>query len=169
MSYATQDPELDHSFPDYQPKRFGLKYEPPTIILEYLVPSTGKLYHHRMRLRHLTAASDVMQQLEYLKKRHALYLNTTRLDDEQIMTLIGKLKASLNAADDEIDLNKLSPEEVLKHKQKMDIEFNKRSIKPGDLGFQYDLRKDFGPQVQTSGWDEDLGDEEYEDDYEDED
>lgn len=39
------------SFSDFQPKRFALNYEPPMIILEYLVPSTGKLYHHKMKLR----------------------------------------------------------------------------------------------------------------------
>jgi hypothetical protein len=41
----------DLSFSDFQPKRFALNYDPPMIILEYLVPSTGKLYHHKMKLR----------------------------------------------------------------------------------------------------------------------
>lgn len=35
---------------DYMPKRFGLRYNPPIIILEYLTPSTGKLYHHKMKV-----------------------------------------------------------------------------------------------------------------------
>ena len=39
---------------DYIPKRFGLNYSPPQIIIEYLAPSTGKLYHHKMRLHKFT-------------------------------------------------------------------------------------------------------------------
>jgi hypothetical protein len=173
MTFVTQGiPDLEASFPDYQPKRFGLKYDPPTIVLEYLVPSTGKLYHHRMRLRHLTADSDARQQLEYLKRRHTLYLNTSRIEDEQLLGLIEKLRESLiedeESEEDEVDLNKLSPEEVLLYKQQMDVEFNKRATKPGDPGFKYDVRKDFAP-VQGSAWDDDLDLEDFDEDYEDED
>lgn len=171
MTFVTQGmPDLEASFPDYQPKRFGLKFDPPTIVLEYLVPSTGKLYHHRMRLRHLTAESDIRQQLDYLKRRHTLYLNTTRIEDEQLLSLIGKLRESLFVEEDEdsIDLNKLSPEEVLKYKQKMDVEFNKRVTKPGDADFQYDVRRDFAA-VQSSAWDDDLDLEDFDEDFEDED
>ena len=65
------------SMSDFAPKRFAIKYEPiPTIgkcikltcvlhhfnsvllVLEYLVPSTGKLYHHKMKLRACTGDSD---------------------------------------------------------------------------------------------------------------
>ena len=41
----------DMSLSDFDPKRLALAYDPPTIVLEYLVQSTGKLYHHKMRLR----------------------------------------------------------------------------------------------------------------------
>eukprot|EP00359_Climacostomum_virens_P010186 CAMPEP_0204914426 /NCGR_PEP_ID=MMETSP1397-20131031/12279_1 /ASSEMBLY_ACC=CAM_ASM_000891 /TAXON_ID=49980 /ORGANISM="Climacostomum Climacostomum virens, Strain Stock W-24" /LENGTH=174 /DNA_ID=CAMNT_0052085993 /DNA_START=3 /DNA_END=527 /DNA_ORIENTATION=- len=171
MTFVTQGmPDLEASFPDYQPKRFGLKYDPPTIVLEYLVPSTGKLYHHKMRLRHLTATTDVRQQLDYLKRRHALYLNTSRIEDEQLLSLISKLRESLieDEEEDSVDLNKLTPEEVLKYKQKMDVEFNKKVRKPGDEGFQYDVRKEFAP-VASSAWDDDLDLDDDFDDYEDED
>jgi hypothetical protein len=56
----------DISFSDFQPKRFALSYDPPTIVLEYMVPSTGKLYHHKMRLRQLQKDSKVEDMMDYL-------------------------------------------------------------------------------------------------------
>ena len=61
------------SFSDFQPKRFALNYDPPMIILEYLVPSTGKLYHHKMKLRQMKAETPTQEVIDYLKKRHPLY------------------------------------------------------------------------------------------------
>ena len=56
----------DLSLSDFQPKRFALNYDPPMIILEYLVPSTGKLYHHKMKLRRLNGNSTVAEAIKYL-------------------------------------------------------------------------------------------------------
>lgn len=42
-------------------------------VLEYLVPSTGKLYHHKMRLKNFGPESDVDATMDYLEKRHPLY------------------------------------------------------------------------------------------------
>mmetsp|Transcript_1832 Transcript_1832/g.2463 ORF Transcript_1832/g.2463 Transcript_1832/m.2463 type:complete len:91 (+) Transcript_1832:3-275(+) len=57
---------VDLSLSDFHPKRFALSYDPPMIILEYLVPSTGKLYHHKMKLRRLTGKSTVQECIKYL-------------------------------------------------------------------------------------------------------
>ncbi len=36
---------------DYEPRRLGVKLSPECmIVLEYLIPSTGKRYHHYIRL-----------------------------------------------------------------------------------------------------------------------
>ena len=61
-------------------------------MLEYLVPSTGKLYHHKMRLRMLTGDSDVEEMLAYLEKRHPLYFVNRKLSKDQIRDLIKRLK-----------------------------------------------------------------------------
>jgi hypothetical protein len=37
------------------------------------VPSTGKLYHHKMKLRQLKHDSDIDEMMDYLEKRHPLY------------------------------------------------------------------------------------------------
>ncbi len=64
-------------------------------MLEYLVPSTGKLYHHKMKLRQLKPESDTTEMLEYLKKRHPLYFTTDKLNPTQIADLINRLKFRL--------------------------------------------------------------------------
>lgn len=160
MSFITQsdfDPG-EASYPDYQPKRFGLKYNPPTIILEYLVPSTGKLYHHKMRVRNLSANADEGQILTYIRHRHAIYLGTSKITDDQLLGLIRKLKSHMARDQPEVDyhtfdLNKLPPEEVKLHKDRMEKLFRQNSREPGEEGFQYDLRKDFQP-MERSEWDE---------------
>jgi len=55
------------------------------------VPSTGKLYHHKMKLRHLTADSDPDELLSYLEKRHPLYFHQRKLSKPQIKNLIKKI------------------------------------------------------------------------------
>ena len=70
---------------DYVPKRFGLKYgTPPVIVLEYLIPSTGKLFHHKMKLRHIRENSTVEGVVEELKQKHADYLPVTRVSGPQL-------------------------------------------------------------------------------------
>jgi centrosomal protein CEP19 len=159
MSFITQGDfnSAEASFPDYQPKRFGLKYTPPMITLEYLVPSTGKLYHHKIRVRNLTAATDEAQVLAHIKHRHAIYLGTSKITDDQLLGLLRKLKA--HACEEEVDyhtfdLNKLPPEEVKQHKDRMEGLFRQNSKQPGDEDYEYDLRRDFQPPVEKSEWDE---------------
>jgi hypothetical protein len=65
--------------------------------LEYLVPSTGKLYHHKMKIRHLTADSNTQDTIEYLKKRHPLYFMPNKLNPKQLTGLIERLKFKLRA------------------------------------------------------------------------
>jgi len=222
---------------DYVPKRFGLKYDPPTIILEYLIPSSGKLYHHKLKMPQLKWDSDTMETLEYLQKKHSQYFLGNKVSEPQIKNLIEKLKKKLQGTagagsyggstfltagdsgygassglkagklapissglagkttnnvnnaqssqssakkddkkkdgnnfwefddieddDDEekidynqANLNKLNKEELQKHKDKMDVLFNKNQKKPGDAGFVYDKQEEFVPQEENE-WDED--------------
>ena len=43
---------------DYIPRRFGLKFDPPTIVLEYKVASKNKLYLHIMPMQELEPDHD---------------------------------------------------------------------------------------------------------------
>jgi centrosomal protein CEP19 len=257
---------------DYVPKRFGLKFDPPTVILEYLIPSSGKLYHHKMKLLKLKGDSDTYEMIDYLKNKHVQYFINNKISESQLKNLIEKLKkrvasggdststfittggltdskkennsaasklgklapmagnsnkttksntfwesendnttasnskaslnlgskpslsssAGFNKKDDkkseakksgsgngfwdfeeiELDedgkddatpkvdysstnLNKLSKAELDKHKQKMDVMFNKNQKKPGDNDFVYDKQEEFDPH-EDNEWDEDL-------------
>ena len=53
------------------------------------------------------------------------------------------------------NLNKLTPEQVQKHKNKMDVVFQKNCKKPGDPGYIYDVQEDFHPH-EDNAWDEDF-------------
>ena len=53
------------------------------------------------------------------------------------------------------NLNKLSPEEVQKHKDKMDVLFQQNRKKPGDPGFVYDVQEEFEPH-EDNEWDEEF-------------
>jgi len=226
---------------DYVPKRFGLKFGPPTIIVEYLIPSSGKLYHHKIKLSHLKSDSDTWDALEAIKKKNPLYFAGNKIADDQITDLINRLKKKLQgssvggtfltgsefgenkdsgsklgklaplnstasakqnnnltsldnkvkgatasnskakddkkndagnnfwAFDDLEDLeedeekadygtknlNKLSNEELQKHKNKMDVLFNKNQKKPGDGDFVYDKQEEFAA-TEDNEWDEEF-------------
>jgi len=232
---------------DFAPKRFGLKYDPPSIILEYLIPSSGKLYHHKIKMPQLKSDSDTMETLEVVKKKHHSYFVDNKVSESQIKTLIDKLKSKLKpssstgtfvtgndfsdakkdskgfgslsskpaattsfgnkgfgstvqstktavpekkaatpekkAADkkssggnnfwdfediedleDDVDvgvdynttnLNKLTKEELDKHKEKMNNVFSKNQKKPGEAGYIYDKQEEFAPS-QDNDWDEDF-------------
>lgn len=69
---------------DYLPKRFGLKYNPSQIIIEYLVPSTGKLYHHKIKLPKLKFDSNIQEVMKEVYEKHFLYLDSKKINPNQI-------------------------------------------------------------------------------------
>lgn len=107
----------DLSLADFHPQRFALNYDPPMVILEYLVPSTGKLYHHKMKLRSLTGQSTVKDGIKYLHKRHPLYFTTNKISEEQITDLlkrlIYRLKMKEEAQNSEKQAKKASTEKAV--------------------------------------------------------
>jgi centrosomal protein CEP19 len=237
VSNSKNTPKVEAN--DYVPKRFGLRYNPPTIIVEYLVPSSGKLYHHKIKIPHLKADSDTWDTLDIIKKKNSQYFGVNKIADNQITDFIERLKKKLpggstvgtfltsdgfgenkkdsgmklgkltpstsnkptnnlssfdtnkatpnskNASaekaknnggnnfwgfddledleeDDEekvdynnTNLNKLSKEELQKHKDKMSVLFNKNQKKPGDSGFVYDKQEEFVAN-EDNEWDEDF-------------
>jgi len=87
----SDDPELG----DVCPKRFGLNYDPPSIVLEYLQLSTGKLFHRRIGLRRLRKSSDPGRVAEKLRQRNKVLLEEDKVSLDQIVTLVKKLQESL--------------------------------------------------------------------------
>mmetsp|Transcript_16745 Transcript_16745/g.29325 ORF Transcript_16745/g.29325 Transcript_16745/m.29325 type:complete len:174 (+) Transcript_16745:90-611(+) len=161
----------EHAVGDVCPKRFGLNYDPPAIILEYLEVSTGKLFHRRVGLKRLRATADPARVAEKLRqKNRALLTEDSGVDFDQIVTLVKKLQESMVeksatsrnstpvASDKKFDyhkadLNKLTDSDLAHHKALMDVEFFKNQKKPSDRDFVYDVQVDFPEPNVESGWD----------------
>lgn len=184
-SVGSASSSLEPKEDDVCPKRFGLNFDPPTIVLEYLEVSTGKLFHRRIGLRRLRPTSDAARVAEKLRQKNQALLAEDRVSFEQIVSLVKRLQESQVSAphcgdahspgaseqggspldsqsiNNGVDyhtanLNKLSEEELLQHKAKMDVAFFKNQKKRTDPDFVYDIRVDFDTeQGQPSGWDSD--------------
>ncbi|CAK8993538.1 Centrosomal protein of 19 kDa (Cep19) [Durusdinium trenchii] len=154
------------------PRRFGLNYDPPAIILEYLEVSTGKLFHRKVAMKRLRASTDPARIAEKLRQvNRPLLTEDNGVAFEQIVSLVKKLQeamqkystmdssADLSPGSEEIDyheanLNKLSDDELARHKARMNSSFLANQMKPGDNGYVYDVRADFDAE-QSCGWDSD--------------
>ena len=80
---------------DITPRRFGLKFDPPTIILEYKVPAKNKLYLHIMPMPELEPSHDPYDWLDILRKEHKSFLDPKLIEEKQILNLIQKLQQNL--------------------------------------------------------------------------
>eukprot|EP00933_Yihiella_yeosuensis_P008551 TRINITY_DN11405_c1_g1_i1.p1 TRINITY_DN11405_c1_g1~~TRINITY_DN11405_c1_g1_i1.p1 ORF type:complete len:209 (-),score=25.91 TRINITY_DN11405_c1_g1_i1:188-814(-) len=94
---ATQGNELKEPAPgDVCPKRFGLNFDPPSIVLEYLEVSTGKLFHRRVGLRRLRPTSDPLRVAEKLRQKNRALLAEDAVTLDQIVSLVKRLQESLS-------------------------------------------------------------------------
>ena len=96
MAFLTQgsmDLGVD-TYPEILPKRFALKFDKPTIIIEYLIPSTGKLYHHNMRIKPSDLKTSAESIYNLLRKKHSAYLDPSKISEQQVVNLIRKLQNS---------------------------------------------------------------------------
>ncbi len=80
---------------DYVPKRFGLKYNPYQIskldfltglVLEYQVKSTGKLYHHKIKLFKLQADSNIKDTMKEIYEKHYRYLDNKKINPNELIS-----------------------------------------------------------------------------------
>eukprot|EP00391_Amoebophrya_sp_Ameob2_P000246 CAMPEP_0179006370 /NCGR_PEP_ID=MMETSP0795-20121207/14506_1 /TAXON_ID=88552 /ORGANISM="Amoebophrya sp., Strain Ameob2" /LENGTH=376 /DNA_ID=CAMNT_0020701103 /DNA_START=1487 /DNA_END=2617 /DNA_ORIENTATION=- len=74
------------------PKRFGLKYDPPQVVLEYLEEGSGKLFHRVMGLSKLKPDTDPLKVALKLKEKNEDYLSDDKVSIEQLVSLISKLQ-----------------------------------------------------------------------------
>jgi centrosomal protein CEP19 len=153
---------------DYAPKRFGLKYNPPQIVIEYLVPSTGKLYHHKIKIK--KSEAPLQEIVKEIYEKHYPYLDNKKINPTQVVRLLEKLlnsknnetqkskeekkqeKVDINELEDEDDdyykffdyenedLNKLNDEELKKRKDQMEKLYEKNKVNPGDENYVFDVR-----------------------------
>merc|ERR1719284_1726187 len=70
-------------------RRFALKYDPPTVILEYR--TAEGLFHYRMRIKNLTPQMDPDDVTRALFKHHPRYLDPTKVKFSQVRRLVEQL------------------------------------------------------------------------------
>jgi len=144
---------------DFIPKRFGLNYNPPQIILEYLTPSTGKLYHHKMRIHKLKKDKPTADIMKELYDKHNQYLDKKKVNPKQIEKLIEKVKANFidkrktnnnnkNVIDEKKDVNaavveekKISVEKKKEKKEDDELTEEEEEYNDFDEDFEEDLNK----------------------------
>ena len=138
---------------DYIPKRFGLNYSPPQIVIEYLAPSTGKLYHHKMRLHKFKKEKNNAEIIKELYERHQIYLDKKKVSSEQLVRLIERLKQNFvprkkkNEAKKEEEKN-----QEIKQKNEIKKEVKKeekKEVKPEEKSSEIEEDFDFG-EVESS-------------------
>ena len=78
---------------DYQPRRLALCYLPPMIIVEYMKPSTGKLYLRKLRIKNRVSLAQVPKLVEALIKKYSVYFSSGKISEKQLQRLIEKLMA----------------------------------------------------------------------------
>lgn len=66
---------------------------PISLVIEYLVVDTGKLYHHKMRLDSILRKAKVTREdvLNYVKTKHYLYFVNGKVKDAQLYKFIDKI------------------------------------------------------------------------------
>jgi len=98
---------------DYEPRRFGLKFDPPQIVIEYFIPSIRKLKHHKIKLNRIKNENKLEEILKDIYEKHYMYLDTSKIKQNQIIGLVDKLlnhikslKGGLSTTPKEIKSNK---------------------------------------------------------------
>merc|ERR1719162_1460585 len=91
----TNDDQSDKS--DISPKRFGLTYDPPSIVLEYLQVSTGKLFHRKIGLRKLNLGTDASRVAEKMRQKNSVLLAEDKVSFDQLVSLVRRLQETMGS------------------------------------------------------------------------
>lgn len=157
-------------------KRIGVRLRPPAVIAVYETPD-GSLRKMTAPVRELTKTSSARRAAEHVRDGHsAVFGSATVFQIEKMVRIIQEnmkghaLQECLETVEKEFtlspdeDLNKLDDDVLQRKKELMNASFEEHCIKPGDPRFRYDIEDDFDAccAVETSGWDTEREDEEYE-------
>lgn len=53
-----------------------------------MIQSTGKLYHHKMRIHKLKIDSNIQDIMKDVYERHYMYLDSKKINPEQILSKV---------------------------------------------------------------------------------
>ncbi|KNC51853.1 uncharacterized protein AMSG_07945 [Thecamonas trahens ATCC 50062] len=155
-----------------RPLRFAVKYQPPVIVMEYERPDEDGAdpYTLTRRLfdahpRHLSPQWVKFEQVENLVSR---ILAAPRHEPaaEAGPEVEAGAKAELepqpqpSAGQAGVNYNVLDDDALQEVKAGMEAEFEAKRLKPGDPGFEYDVRAEFDEADEPCEWDDLLGEDE---------
>lgn len=149
---------------DYLPQRIGLSYDTNEIVIEYMLVSMKKLYHHKIDLSQFSEDMSTESIIDELYAKDSHYLNHPDVIKAYIIDAVNKIvlfknnkriqskvvnreynrQSSKNTNEDSFesteDLNQLSNEQLEIKKREMDKYYEQNRIKTDDTNFQYDIR-----------------------------
>ena len=56
------------------------------LVMEYLVPSSGKLYHHKIRLSKLNKDTKSEEAMREIYEKHSAYLDNKKINPTQMLS-----------------------------------------------------------------------------------
>lgn len=170
LKIRTFPSKMDAEKENYIPKKCGIRFSPPALILVY----EDKLRKNELRkrimpIRNFRTSSSVNFVAQDLKLRHEKVMQSvSTLQVEKMLRVLQEhmkgaelfeavqiVSKEFSVGSDE-DLNKLGDDVLRRKKEIMDQTFSKNQIKPEDPEFIYDKQVDFDQNVTEkveSGWD----------------
>ena len=173
-----------------RPLRFAVKYQPPVIVMEYERPggaNGGRLRRRKMPVRGVDEdGADPYTLTRRLFDAHPRHLSPQWVKFEQVENLVSRIlaaprhepaaeagpeveagaKAELepqpqpSAGQAGVNYNVLDDDALQEVKAGMEAEFEAKRLKPGDPGFEYDVRAEFDEADEPCEWDDLLGEDE---------
>jgi hypothetical protein len=138
------------------PTKLGFRLSPSSVVIIYEVldPSTGKkkLRERSIEVRNCSTC-DPKVVAQKVQKKHGKYVSEKHVSLRQLTKIIAGLKEATLREESlkNVDVNREDDTAVRRCKKEMDVMYEKHRLKPGDPGFEYDLRKEFGPPNESSG------------------
>mmetsp|Transcript_7086 Transcript_7086/g.8166 ORF Transcript_7086/g.8166 Transcript_7086/m.8166 type:complete len:180 (+) Transcript_7086:307-846(+) len=140
-------------------QRYAIRFNPPSVVLEY--SDSGKKRLRTVKLAQLGSESDVDRLTLKVIRSFPRALDPATVNREQVRRLVQRLvdranrgAESLNLDDPDLDLNKVTVEQLKQAKAEMDNVFLKNQLLPGQKGFEYNVEKEFEVVEGPGDWDD---------------
>jgi hypothetical protein len=123
---------------DYSPRRLALNFAPKMVVIEFLRPSTGKLYQKRIKLSPNVIQKTPETILKALRNRYPLHFGP-KIKDDQLLRLLQRLlvsDASLPRNTSQVSGRTKSPREKSSHKKNKSNEKENVFLCKGEAPFK---------------------------------
>ena len=138
-----------------QPLRLAFQRETRVLAVEYLDTKYQKKRFVQWTIPQSswTSASEPEQLAKVVVADHPAYLASSLVSEDHLIQLFRNVKGTTSS----VDLNKVSPDQLVKAKAEMNIHFEKNQVTRDSPNFVYDKRVEFDQGTQANDWDETGG------------